>query len=75
MAALDTGGEGEAAGLVRRLGGVAEQARELAYRLYTIAERKGWAEEARGYNVLVASWPAIKERAAQQEQGEQSPLL
>ena len=35
--------------------------RQLAYRLYTLCERKGWAEEARSYNDLVTSWPAIVE--------------
>jgi len=36
-----------------------DAARELAYRLHAIAERNGWAEEARGYNALVAAWPEI----------------
>ena len=41
------------------LGGVAEVARELAYRLYTICERKKRAPEALSYNALVQSWPEI----------------
>ena len=39
---------------------MAEAARELAYRLYTLCERKGWAEEAGFYNALVIAWPAIR---------------
>jgi putative DNA methylase len=38
---------------------MAEIARDLAYRLYTLCERKGWAEEAGYYNSLVVAWPAI----------------
>jgi putative DNA methylase len=39
----------------------AEPIRQLAYRLYTLCERKGWAEEARIYNELITSWLAISE--------------
>ena len=41
-----------------------ERAKDLAYRLYTIAERKNWANEAYAYNALVVSWPDIQARAA-----------
>ncbi len=40
-----------------------EQAKALAYRLFTIADRKGWNAEAYAYNNLVTSWAAIKEAA------------
>ncbi|MDU1666525.1 MAG: DUF1156 domain-containing protein, partial [Bradyrhizobium sp.] len=53
------GGESAAAGLVAKLGARAEPARELAYRLYTICERKKRAAEALAYNGLVQSWPEI----------------
>ena len=56
---LETGGENAAAGLVAKLGSQAEVARELAYRLYTICERKKRAVEALAYNGLVQSWPEI----------------
>lgn len=36
-----------------------EAIRQLAYRLYTYCERKGWAEEARQYNELIASWGGV----------------
>ena len=61
--ALDTKGEAGAAALMRRINarypGAAETARELAYRLYTICERKKWAQEAIAYNSLIVAWPEI----------------
>jgi len=56
---LASGGEGAAAELVAKLGTKAEVARELAYRLYTLCERKKRAAEALAYNGLVQSWPEI----------------
>jgi putative DNA methylase len=56
---LEAGGEGAAAELVAKLGSKAEVVRELAYRLYTICERKKRAQEALSYNALVQSWPEI----------------
>jgi putative DNA methylase len=41
-------------------------ARDLAYRLYTVCERKGWAQEALAYNSLVIAWPRIVQLAGQQ---------
>ncbi len=57
--ALEAGGESAAAELVAKLGAKAEVARELAYRLYTLCERKKRAAEALSYNGLVQSWPEI----------------
>jgi putative DNA methylase len=56
---LTSGGEGAAAGLAAKLGPKAEIARELAYRLYALCERKKRAAEALAYNGLVQSWPEI----------------
>lgn len=56
---LEAGGETAAAALATRLGSKAEVARELAYRLYTLCERKKRAAEALWYNGLVQSWPEI----------------
>lgn len=64
--ALESGGEGAAAALLAKLGTRAEVARELAYRLYTLCERKKRAKEALSYNGLVQSWPEIA-RLARQE--------
>ena len=67
---LEAGGESAAAALVAKLGGKAEIARELAYRLYTLCERRKRAQEAISYNSLVQSWPEIT-RLARDLQTEQ----
>jgi putative DNA methylase len=74
---LNTHGEEGAARLLARLpSDVAAQARQLAYRLYSICERKGWAEHARDYNALVISWGASQEQAREfKEQYQQGKLL
>jgi len=56
---LASGGESAASELVAKLGTKAETARELAYRLYTLCERKKRANEALAYNGLVQSWPEL----------------
>ncbi len=58
-------GESVAAQLVSKLGSKAETARELAYRLYVICERKKRTQEALSYNALVQSWPEIVRLASQ----------
>jgi putative DNA methylase len=63
--ALEADGEGAAAALVAKLGSKAEIARELAYRLYTLCERKKRAAEALSYNGLVQSLPEITRLAAE----------
>lgn len=57
--AHESGGEAAAAELLRRVGGLGGVARELAYRLYVICERKKWAKDALAYNALVVAWPEI----------------
>ena len=61
---LETGGEHAAADLLRQVGGLGEGARELAYRLYVVCERKKWAKEALAYNGLVLAWPEITRLAS-----------
>ena len=56
---LETQGEAATATLLTRLDDKAEVSRELAYRLYTLCERKKRAAEALSYNGLVQSWPEI----------------
>jgi putative DNA methylase len=58
-------GEAAAAVLVAKLSSKVEVARELAYRLYTICERKRRTQEARAYNALVQSWPEITRLACE----------
>lgn len=57
--ALNQDGEGACGALLARLPEQAEAIRQLAYHLYTLCERKGWAEDARAYNELITSWHAI----------------
>ena len=62
-------------GLVARLGGQTEAARELAYRLYNVCERRKRAQEALGYNALVISWPEIAQLAQAIKVTEQAALF
>ncbi|HMA35595.1 MAG TPA: DUF1156 domain-containing protein [Chloroflexia bacterium] len=66
VAAHRQGGNAAAAAVAAALGGVAEQARTLAYALYQVASAPGhgWTEDALGYNNLVADWPEIQRLAA-----------
>ncbi len=74
--ALETGGESEAAQMMTKLGGKAEIARELCYRLYTMCERRKRAPEAQSYNALVQSWPEILHLAREiKAEGETQPSL
>lgn len=72
--ALETGGESAAAEILRKVGSLGEIAKDLAYRLYTICDHKGWAQEALAYNMLVKSWPDLV-RAASGPSGETARLL
>ena len=58
-----TDGEGGAGAVLAAVAGKAEATRQLAYRLYTLCERAGWAEDARAYNEIVTSWGAIESAA------------
>lgn len=75
---MTTGGvEACAKAIVMMFGSNAEIAKDLAYRLYTIAEQKKWANEAFAYNALVVAWPDIQSRAAdmQRETPEQLDMF
>jgi len=61
------GGEQAASGLLGRLGAVAESARDLAYRVYAVCERRKWSQDAIGYNALVLAWPDLKRLADEQQ--------
>ena len=56
---LNQQGESAAGHLLSRLPERSATMRQLAYRLYTLCERKGWAEDARAYNELMGAWTAI----------------
>lgn len=61
--ALKQGGESASGKLLIALAGKTEAIRQLAYRLYTLCERQGWAEDARAYNELITSWTGIEAAA------------
>ncbi|MDM7457347.1 MAG: hypothetical protein P3W97_008885, partial [Tepidimonas sp.] len=61
--ALNQQGEVAAGALLARMPERAEPMRTLAYRLYTLCERKGWADDARAYNELVTAWSGIEQAA------------
>ncbi|MEI8183307.1 MAG: hypothetical protein WCG29_11460, partial [Desulfomonile sp.] len=53
--------ESTAGALLARMPEKTDAVRQFAYQLYTVCERKGWAEEALIYNELVTSWHSIVE--------------
>jgi putative DNA methylase len=61
---LKQGGESASGSVLSALGGKAEAVRQLAYRLYTLCERLGQAEDARAYNDLITSWTGIEAAAS-----------
>jgi putative DNA methylase len=62
---LNQQGETAAGSLLSRIPERSEAMRQLAYRLYTLCERKGWAEDARAYNELIGAWTEIQVAAAE----------
>ena len=63
---LESGGERAAGELAAKLGSQAEAARDLAYRLYLVSERKRRSADALAYNGLVQSWLEIVRIAGEQ---------
>lgn len=73
--AMEEGGIEACAQKVSSLyGSNAERAKDLAYRLYTVAEQKGWTSEAFAYNALVVSWPDIQSKAAELKKLKPEPM-
>ena len=56
---LNNQGEAAAGELLAKMPEKGDSIRQLTYHLYTLCERKRWAEEARFYNELIGSWHAI----------------
>jgi putative DNA methylase len=52
-------GDTVTAEMLRKLGSKGEVARDLAYRLFSICERRKRSQEAQAYNALVLGWPEI----------------
>ncbi len=63
--ALNQDGESVAGALLSRMPARAEPIRSLAYRLYTLCERKGWAEDARAYNEFIGAWSGFEQVSAE----------
>jgi putative DNA methylase len=72
---FNTDGETGAAAVFAAVQSKAEAARQLAYRLYTLCERKNWAEDARAYNEVVTSWSGIESAAAKEPTAIQRTLF
>ena len=71
--ALNTQGETAAGALLAAMPDKAEPVRQLAYHLYTLCERKKWAEDARAYNELITAWHAVLQ--ASREEGPRGEQL
>ena len=61
---LKNEGETAAGGLLAAVTAKSEATRQLAYRLHTLCERRGWAEDAHAYNELITSWTGIEAAAS-----------
>ena len=73
--ALNQDGEVAAGALLAPMPTRGEAIRALAYRLYTLCERQGWAEDARAYNELITAWSGIEQAASEAGLlGSQRPL-
>ncbi|HOP02757.1 MAG TPA: hypothetical protein PKX58_11210, partial [Flexilinea sp.] len=72
---LDEKGETAAGSLLGDLAEYGETIRDLAYRLYTLCERKGWTQEALAYNMLIIAWPRLKDLSGNQTKLVQGSLL
>lgn len=57
---LNNNGASAAGTMLGRIPNINDAIRSLAYRLYTLCERKGWASDARAYNELVTSWDSMQ---------------
>lgn len=64
--AMETDGVAGAAKIVADIStSEPERAKDLAYRLFNLAERRGWTDEAFAYNSLVTAWPDVQSKAAE----------
>ncbi|MFH1471760.1 MAG: DUF1156 domain-containing protein [Nanoarchaeota archaeon] len=61
--ALEDKGEVGAAEILKKIGGLSESVKELAYRLYALSEKKGWTEDGLAYNALISSWQSVTDKA------------
>ena len=71
----EQGGDSAAADIMAHMGADAETARDLAYRLYRICDKRNRPQEALGYNALVRSWGEISCLATQAQQAPTEPNM
>ena len=64
--------ENEAASLLKQLGGEVSHARQLAYLLYSVCEKKKWSKEAVTYNSLINVWPELVRLSSTTRAGQQT---
>lgn len=70
-------GDEATATLLRKIGSRGEIARDLAYRLFDVCEKRKWSQEAQAYNALVLGWPEIARLAREdtRHQAQQTQLF
>jgi putative DNA methylase len=70
-------GDERTADLLRKLGSRGEIARDLAYRLFDVCEKKKRSQEAQAYNALVLGWSEIARLARESggSRGEQAQMF
>jgi len=73
--ALDKKGEIAAAQLLKSMGTLGDTACDLAYRLYSLCDKKKWSQDAQAYNMLVSAWPRLKELINRKEEFNQDTLI
>lgn len=72
--ALNQHGETAAGRLLAQMSDKTTGIIALTYRLYTLCERKGWAEDARAYNELQGAWHGIEQASREGAAGAQGSL-
>lgn len=69
---VEKAGDEATVALLRKIGSQGEVARELAYRLHNLSERKKRSQEAQDYNALVLGWPEIARLAREKPETAQT---
>jgi len=72
---VENAGDMAAAELLKGTGAKADLARELAYRLFTIAERRKRTQEAKNYNMIVTQWSDLAKLTQMPTTAEQPSLI
>jgi putative DNA methylase len=73
--AFNKEGDSGAAEVLASVASKTEAIRQLAYRLYTLCERRGLTEDARAYNEIITGWSGIESAALRISRPEQRSLF